>query len=66
MQNAKPKPKKKGREAEKGKENAGEKGNAVHIEIKDTEKAKPKIHIYLITCLYMVAASGAIVVKYYT
>ena len=65
MQNAKPKPKK-GREAEKGNENAGEKGNAVPIEIKDTEEAKPKIHIYLITCLYMVAASGAIVVKYYT
>ena len=62
MQNAKPKPKKKGREAENGKENAGEKGNAVPIEIKDTEKAKPKIHIYLIACLYMVAASGAIVV----
>ena len=66
MQNAKPKPKKKGREAEKGKENAGEKGTAVPIETKDIEKGKPKIHIYLITCLYMVAASGAIVVKYYT
>ena len=49
MQNAKSKPKKKGREAEKGKENAGEKGKAVPIEIKDTEKAKPK---------NMVAASG--------
>ena len=58
MQNAKPTPKKKGREAEKGKENAGEKGNVVPIEIKDTEKAKPKIHIYSTACLYMVAASG--------
>ena len=59
MQNAKSKPKKKGREAEKGKENAGEKGKAVPIEIKDTEQAKPKnTYIYLIACLYMVAASG--------
>ena len=42
MQNAKPKPKKKGSEAEKGKENASEKEKAVPIESKDTEMAKPK------------------------
>lgn len=41
MQKAKPKPKKKGSEAEKGKENASGKKEAVPIESKDTE-AKPK------------------------
>ena len=67
MQNAKPKPKKKGREAEKGKENAGEKGKAVPIEIKDTEKAKPKI-TYKFNRLSLHGGSEwrAIVVKYYT
>ena len=66
MQNAKPKPKKKGQEAEKGKQNAGEKGNAVPIEIKDRKGKTKNTYIFNRLSLHGGSEWRAIVVKYYT